>query len=201
MIENEKISVNGQKIRQSYKVQVNDKIEIEEERKKNHICMLYHTMEVKRCCDTIEALKIVKEKHPDIIVNIFGFPKRPNELPEWFHYYRSPNKEVHNYIYNDSTIFVAASRMEGMALPPAEAMICGCALICTDIPGFTQYAINNKTALLSEVYNVEQLATNICKLIEDNELRIKIAEEGNNFIHTFTWEKAYSKLKLELKID
>lgn len=31
MIENEKISVNGQKIRQSYKVQVNDKIEIEEE--------------------------------------------------------------------------------------------------------------------------------------------------------------------------
>ena len=31
MIENERISVNGQKIRQSYKVQVNDKIEIEEE--------------------------------------------------------------------------------------------------------------------------------------------------------------------------
>ena len=31
MIENEKISVNGQKIKQSYKVQVNDKIEIEEE--------------------------------------------------------------------------------------------------------------------------------------------------------------------------
>ena len=31
MIENDKISVNGQKIRQSYKVQVNDKIEIEEE--------------------------------------------------------------------------------------------------------------------------------------------------------------------------
>ena len=31
MIENEKISVNGQKIRQSYKVQVNDKIEIDEE--------------------------------------------------------------------------------------------------------------------------------------------------------------------------
>lgn len=172
-----------------------------EKRNPLHICMLYHTLELKRCADSIAALKLVKEKHPNLIVNIFGFPKRPAGLPEWFHYYQSPNKEQHNFVYNDSAIFIAASRTEGMALPPAEAMICGCALACTNIPGFTQYAIKDKTALLSDVYNVEQLAENICKLIEDNDLRIKISKAGNEFIHTFTWDKAYSKLKTALKID
>lgn len=172
-----------------------------EQRKPCVICMLYHTSEVKRCEDSIRALKIVKEKHPELIVNMFGFPKKPADLPSWFHYYRSPSKEQHNFIYNNSAIFIAASHTEGMALPPAEAMICGCAVACTDIPGFTQYALKNKTALLSEVYKTDQLADNICQLIEDNDLRIRIAKAGNEFIHTFTWDKAYSKLKIALKLD
>lgn len=157
------------------------------------VSMLYHTMEVKRCIDTIEALKLVKMKHPELVVNVFGFPKRPASLPEWFHYYQKPTKEVHNKIYNDSSIFVAASRLEGMALPPAEAMICGCALVCTNIPGFTQYAIHNETALLSEVYDVQGLAQNINLLIENENLRKRLANNGNSFIKKFTWEESYKK--------
>lgn len=164
------------------------------------IAMLYHTMEAKRCIDSIAALKLVKAKYPDLIVNMFGFPKRPVDLPEWFHYYRSPTRTLHNWIYNSSAIFIAASQTEGMALPPAEAMICGCALVCTDIPGFTQYALKDKTALLSEVYDVNQLASNVCRLIEDNDLRISIAQAGNEYVHNFTWDKAYSKLKTVLDI-
>ena len=82
-----------------------------------------------------------------------------------------------------------------MALPPAEAMQCGAALCCTDIPGFALYAKNTETALLSKVFDVQGLADNIIRLINDNDLRIKIAKAGNDFIRQFTWEKATSSFK------
>ena len=133
----------------------------------------------------------VKQKIPQLHVTMFGTPNKP-DLPEWFSYYQTPDKETHNAIYNNASIFVAASKAEGMALPPAESMICGCALVCTDIPGFSMYAINEKTALTSPVYDCQKLAENIIKLIENNELRIELAKSGNKFIRQFTWEKAFA---------
>ena len=39
------------------------------------------------------------------------------------------------------------------------------------------------------------MSLNIIKLIEDNELRIRIAKEGNNYVKQFTWDSAFSKFK------
>ena len=84
---------------------------------------------------------------------------------------------------------------EGWALPPAEALQCGAALVCTDIGGFGAYAINNETALVSKVYDVQSLAENILKFITDNDLRIRIAKNGNKYIQQFTWDKSFSMMK------
>ncbi len=164
-----------------------------ENRSPYEIAMLNHTDERKRCEDSIAALKLVKERIPELHVNMFGVPERPNNLPEWFTYYQKPNKKQHNSIYNTAAIFVAASKAEGMALPPAEAMQCGAAICCTDIPGFTLYAKNNTTALLSKVFDIHGLKDNIIKLITDNTLRISIAKNGNVFIQKFTWNKSVKK--------
>lgn len=166
-----------------------------EKRNPYHICMMNHWDDVKRVEDSFAALDIVKQKYPDLTVNIFGVSERPQNLPDWYHYYQKPNQVDHNFVYNDSAIFIAASRSEGMALPPAEAMICGCALVCTNIPGFSVYAKDNKTALLSPILNPNALANNIIKLIEDNDLRIKIAKAGNEYIKQFTWERAFTQFE------
>ena len=165
-----------------------------EKRSPFEIAMLYHKDDVKRCCDSIDALKIVKTYIPQLHVTMFGTPEKP-DLPEWFSYYQCPDKETHNSIYNNASIFVAASKTEGMALPPAEAMICGAALCCTDIGGFSLYAKNNTTALLSPVYDVKKLADNILLLINNQKLRIELAENGHNYIQQFTWENAFSLFK------
>ena len=161
-----------------------------ENRNPCEIAMLNHLDDRKRCEDAYAALAIVKQKIPELHVNVFGVPPRPGNLPDWYSYYQRPNKEQHNYIYNTAAIFVAASKAEGMALPPAEAMQCGVALCCTDIPGFALYAKDKETALLSKVFDIEELAANILKLINDTKLRIQIAKKGNEFIKQFTWEKA-----------
>lgn len=165
-----------------------------ESRNPYSICLLNHNDDtIKRVSDSISALKKVKQMCPELTVNMFGIPERPKELPDWFHYYQKPDKQTHNKIYNESAIFIAASSTEGMALPPAEAMICGCALICTNIGGFALYAKNSVSALTFDVGDIDAYANLILFLITHNDARIELAKTGNKLIHQFTWEQAFFK--------
>ncbi len=159
------------------------------------VSMLYHTDDRKRCVDAFSALEIVKKAIPDLHVNIFGTSERPGFLPTWYNYFQKPDKDTHNYIYNSASVFVAASSFEGYGLPPAEAMLCGCALCCTETTGFLSYAKNNETALTSKVYDVNTLAHNIILLIKNSELRYKIAHAGHDLISTKSIEKSAERFK------
>lgn len=171
-----------------------------EKRSPHEVAMLYHRDDRKRCADAIAALKIVKDKIPDLHVIMFGTPERPN-VPNWFAYFRRPDRETHNAIYNNASIFIAASAQEGFGLTVGEAMICGCAVACTDNGGFSMMVKNNETGLLSPIYDTEKLAENIVTLIENDSLRIRLAKAGNEFIQQFTWERAYRKFKVALKSE
>ena len=126
-------------------------------------------------------------------MNVFDVPPRPADLPEWFHYFRMPDQNMHNFIYNNCGIYIAASTVEGFGLTVAEAMICGCDVACTNNGEFGVLAKQGKTVLLSPVFDVEALAANIIQLIEDNELRLRLAKNGNEFVKTFTWEESARK--------
>jgi len=169
-----------------------------EDRSPYEIAMLYHKDERKRCEDAIKALELVKRQIPKLHVTMFGVPEPPADLPDWYTYHRQPSKALHNSIYNTAAIFVAASKAEGFGLTIGEAMICGCAIACTNNGGFSCMAIQDKTALLSPVFDTEALAKNILRLINDNELRIKLARAGNEYIRQFTWEKAFELFKSTL---
>lgn len=160
------------------------------------VFLLNHNDDViKRVSNSIAVLKIVKRSCPELIVNMFGIPERPNDLSDWFHYYQQSNRQIHNEIYNNSAIFIAGSSTEGMALPPAEAIICGCALVCTNIGGFELYAKNNETALTFNVGDIEAYAKKILFLEVNNDERIKLAKKGNSFIHQFTWDTTFSNFE------
>lgn len=169
-------------------------------RNKYSIALLYHTDERKGVNDSLNALNIVKELYPDLHVNAFGVPKRPVNMPDWFTYYQRPDKDTLNKIYNESSIFIGASIVEGWGLTIGEAMICSCAVACTDNNGFKEMAIDNETALLSPIKQSQELAKNIIRLIEDRELRVRIALNGNKYIQEFNWEKSYNKFKEYLGI-
>ena len=164
-----------------------------EKRNKFEISMLYHSSEIKGCSDSFEALRIVKNKIPELHVTMFGVYQKPQDLPEWFTYYQNPSKEIHNTLYNDSAIFISASISEGFGLTVGEAMLCGCAVACTDTGGFRMMVEDGKTGLISPVKNPEKLAENILKLIENDELRINLAKSGNNYVQQFNWDESVKK--------
>jgi glycosyltransferase involved in cell wall biosynthesis len=164
-------------------------------RDKFHVSMLYNVAKWKGCADAFKALEIAKKKYPQLKVSLFGIYDPPKNLQAWYDYYKNPDKDLHNQIYNESAIFVGASHSEGFGLTIGEAMLCGCAVACTDNKGYLEMAKNEETALVSPVQDVEKLADNIIRLIENDELRYRIAKNGNTYLKEFTWEKSYSLLK------
>lgn len=167
------------------------------ERNSKKISMLYHKSAIKGSDIGIEALKIVKKSIPDLEVDFFSTYKRKRKIPQFINYYIKP-KNLRK-IYNDSSIFITTSITEGWGLPRAEAMLCGCATIITDIEGHRDYGVNGEHFLMVPPNDPNELANAILKLIEDNELRYRISESGNQLIKKFTWESSYKQMQTYFK--
>lgn len=170
-----------------------------EKKDKYSITMLWHDHPLKACNIGLKAIMLVKQKYPELKARFFGVPSRPQDLPSWIYYTQTPSPTEHLQIYNLSGIFLGPSSKEGFCLTPPEAMLCGCAIVCTDIGGYTVVAKHEQTALLSPVGDYNSLAKNIIRLIEDDALRIKVAYNGLNLIKSYTWNNSYQKLKHALQ--
>lgn len=163
-----------------------------EDRIPHTVSMLYSIEERKGTQYGLEALRICKESVPDLHVELFGVPPTPQKLEEWMHYNRAPQDLP--AVYNSTAIYFTPSNGEGWALPPAEAMNCGCALVCTNISGHAAYA-NQQTALLVEPRNPQDMAEKLLTLLQDSNKRISQAERGHEFVKQFNWESATDKME------
>lgn len=166
-----------------------------ENRNNAELCMMYNLKLSKGCNDCFAALDIVKKQVPDLKVNIFGIPSRPDFLPEWYDYVQLPTLEQLRNMYNKSAIFIGASHSEGWGLTIGEAMMCGCAVACTNNDGYLEMAHNYETALVSEIKNPNQLAENIIKLISQDEERIKMANQANEYIKSLDFLSSYYRFR------
>lgn len=169
-------------------------------RKKLIVSMLYRPAQQKGCKYGFKALEIVKKRFPKLKVFLFGTNKKPQELPSWYTYFRTPDRETHNKLYNESKIYLGCSTVEGWGLPIGEAMICGAAVVCTNNNGYLEMAKDGENALVSPIEDAQGLANNIIRLFEDDELRQRLAKNGNEFIKQFNWDSSYKKLKETLGI-
>jgi glycosyltransferase involved in cell wall biosynthesis len=166
-----------------------------EARSPERIMMLYHRSDWKGSGDGLRALASVKEQVPSLRATLFGVPRRPRHLPDWIDYRCQPAQDVLCNLYNEASIFVAPSWSEGWGLPASEAMMCGAAVAATDIGGHQEFAIHEKTALLSPAKDSEHLAKNILRLIGDSSLRLRLAYGGHGYIQQFSWKRAVDHLE------
>lgn len=156
--------------------------------------MLYSKEPRKNTLQGLEALELVHKQFPQFHVSLFGVYPTPVGLPEFCNYIQKP-QDLRS-LYNQSAVFFSPSNGEGWALPPAEAMACGCAVVCTDIGGHHDYAIHENTALLVQPKNVTDMAEKILCLLKNNEQRLQIAMAGNLMITTkFSWDQSVKKLE------
>lgn len=169
-----------------------------EQRDPLQIAFMYHADRRKGIDTAFEAFRIVVRQHPDVHLAVFSAYENPGNLPISATFDCKPDNMRFLEIYNTSAIYVAASRTEGWGLTVGEAMQCGCAVACTDNKGYLEMAHDGENALVSPVGDAAALARNICRLIEDNALRIRLARNGEKSIHAFDVEKSYLKFKQAL---
>ena len=168
--------------------------------RKPSIVSLYHGSDWKGVGDALIALHRLHEVYPEIPVTFFGAIPRGSDLPRWIRYIRKPQQSVLvRDLYNGHSIYLGASWAEGWALPPAEAMACGCAFVGTDIGGFRDYAIDGQTALLSPPRDPHALFQNLCRVVEDSDLRHTLQHQGQEFIQQFTWDRSGMALERALQ--
>lgn len=169
-----------------------------EQKDKFSVSMMYHTMPQKNCQMAFEALEKVKVVCPELHVNIFSVYDCPTDLPEWYSFYKTPDRATHIKINNESSIYVAPSSSEGFGLTVGEAMMCGQAVVCTDTKGYLEMAVDGENALVSHIGDVDALANNIIRLIQDDAFRIRIAENGRRDITAFSVDNSYRLFKQSL---
>jgi glycosyltransferase involved in cell wall biosynthesis len=162
-----------------------------EDRNPAHIAMLFsHSLPWKGSFDGLSALVALKDKYPDLEAEFFGINERQQDLPSWIVYHQTPSQEELRRIYNRASIFLAPSISEGWGLPPCEAMMCGGAVVATDIGGHREFCTDGDTALLVPANAPDAIAEAVERLINDHELRLRVAQSGNRNIQRFTWDAA-----------
>lgn len=164
------------------------------ERSELRIGMLAHPNEVKGTRDGLAALELVKTKHSDLQAELFGTESRLEFIPDWMSYERLPTTERLVELYNSCRIFLNPGRAEGWGLPAAEAMACGCAVVSADNGGIHEFAVDGETALIAPIQRPDLLAEQILKLVEDDELRQRIASSGHQSIQKISWNQAVNDL-------
>ncbi|MDY2980882.1 MAG: glycosyltransferase family 4 protein [Fusobacterium sp.] len=158
--------------------------------------------------DFIDAMEILLKKYnnltPIIIGNAWdGSEKYEEQVREYA--YRKLGKKViftgyRNDIYEvypELNIVVHPSHSENLG-GAAESLMLGVPTIATDIGGFPDIVIPNKTGCLSKVKNPEDLSLKIEWALENEEEMKRMAIEGQKNIRTLLDLKNTSKKILEI---
>lgn len=128
-----------------------------------------------------EATKIAQQIEPRIVLDTYYNVGIPQE------------KMAEKYSCAD--IFVDGQLAGGWNNPVAEAMACGVAVVCTDIGGVKDFAINNETALLVPPQDPRAMALAILRLCKDIDFRQKLRCNALSHIRQFNWDKSAKKLE------
>lgn len=114
-------------------------------------------------------------------------------------FFSCPRQEDLARVYSSATVFLSTSWFEGFGMPGLEAMACGVPLVTTDAGGTREYAIDGETAIVVPVGNIEAMKDGILKLIRNEPLRKKMAENGLKKAKEFDWEKSIDILEEEFQ--
>ncbi len=89
--------------------------------------------------------------------------------------------------YSECGIWLVAGDVEGLGMPPLEAMACGCCLVTTDTKGNRFFAKHNKTALVSQPHDPASLAKNIL-LATDPKISKPLTKKGVRLTKGLSWQ-------------
>ncbi len=150
----------------------------------------------------IESAKKLLNNTTKIKIIMFGDYKE-NEIPEEIrgkivYYYRPTNKEILT-LYNKSAIFVLPSLVEGMPVPPLEAMSCGCAVVVTDNGGTNEYIEDGLNGLVCPIKDSDCLYDKVLYLLSNKQKIEELIKNSEKTVREYSYKKMIDNFVLLIK--
>jgi len=138
--------------------------------------------------DFCDAANLLWKRRKDFRILIIGTDSNvTNGLNLPFDFLIPCNDEELVIAYRSALIYVTCSHEEGFGLTPLEAMSCETAVVCTDSGGVRDFAIDDENCLMVPVRDVNQIAEAIDRLLDDQECRARLIEQGRKTALRFDW--------------
>ncbi|MCF6409151.1 glycosyltransferase family 4 protein [Pseudalkalibacillus salsuginis] len=154
----------------------------------------------------IETFRALKEKYPRVIFNLISPPNEVISSPTLHQYHSNrsfqslrPRDDMQlNRFLNKTDIFVSSSTYDTASLPGLEAMKCGAALATVYSGGNMDYCRHGENCLLSYRHE-NMLFEHVSTLIENAQLRQKLAIEGEKEASKWTWDRSVDLFEVAIK--
>lgn len=95
-------------------------------------------------------------------------------------------------IYSGATLFVYPSKYEGFGIPPLEAMACGVPTITSNNSSLPEAV--GSAAIMVSADSINSLKDAMEQLIEKEDIRKKLTQEGFHQVDKYSWDNEAKKL-------
>jgi glycosyltransferase involved in cell wall biosynthesis len=168
------------------------------EKEENVVLIPFRKGEWKGAKYAIEcAMKLLNNQNNQqlqiVMFGDFNLKEIPEELRNKIEYHHRPKNSELLLLYNRASIFVLPSLVEGMSLPPLEAMACGCPVVVTDNGGTNEYIVNNVNGLVCPIRDSDCLYDKVVSLLNDKDKREQLAKNGLSTAKEYSYDKMISK--------
>lgn len=95
-------------------------------------------------------------------------------------------------LYSGATAFVFPSLYEGFGFPPLEAMACGTPVLVSNNSSIPE-VVGDAGVYIKDPLDPDEISKSILKVIENDDLRIKLKNEGFIQANKFPWQETVEK--------
>lgn len=129
----------------------------------------------------LKAVKRLKKNH-NVKLWMFGQEANPG-IGVIDRYFKEPSAWLKNEIYNACDIWLAPTELEGLHMPPAEAMLTECPVVGTnaELSGMVDYLGHNKTGRVTD-NGLESFVSHAEALIKSKCLRRRLGKQARRTV-------------------
>lgn len=150
-----------------------------------------------------DVCNLLLDKEHDIKFSLwmFGTEKTIPPFPRFIKraYFDNPPIDIKNSLYNSIDIWIAPTELEGLHIPPAEAMLTECAVVGTntEMSGMEDYLINGGTGIVTN-NDINSFYNGVKELVRNKELRLQLGKNGRRKILSLGDRKENMKRMVEI---
>jgi glycosyltransferase involved in cell wall biosynthesis len=145
----------------------------------------------------IRAFRLIASQFPEYKLKLMGFYPDRRHLDELaggcsqIEFVPAAPNEVALKVIGNCSVYVSASRTEGMARVLQEAMAAGKPIIASAVGGTPHCILHNDNGILVEPGNVNELAEKLAQVLSNPELCKRLAARAHGRVFSQFDERAY----------